>query len=128
MAGSDKVSINSAAVKDPNFVREAALRFGRQAVFGRAEYTQKSAEELAWLRRAAELTDLSCAALRDGATPGHTEHELVALVEGAYLPLGGANYIHYFSITSMASPEQCVPAQWPSDRRLGIIEWLVAGL
>lgn len=81
---------------------------------------RKSPEELAWLRRAAELTDLSCAALRDGAAPGHTEHELVALVEGAYLPLGGANYIHYFSITSMASPEQCVPAQWPSDRRLGV--------
>lgn len=79
----------------------------------------KSAEELAWLRRAAELTDLSCAALRDGAAPGMTEHELVALVEGAYLAQGGSNYIHYFSITSMASPTQCVPAQWPSDRRLG---------
>lgn len=78
----------------------------------------KSAEELAWLLRAAELTDLSCAALRDGAEPGMTEHELVALVEGAYLAHGGTNYIHYFSITSMGSPTQCVPAQWPSDRRL----------
>lgn len=78
----------------------------------------KSAEEVAWLRRAAELTDLSCAALRDGASPGLTEHELVALVEGSYLGRGGSNYIHYFSITSMASPRQCVPAQWPSERVL----------
>ncbi len=31
-AGADKVSINSAAVKDPNFVREAALRFGSQCI------------------------------------------------------------------------------------------------
>ena len=31
-AGCDKVSINSAAVKDPNFVREAALRFGSQCI------------------------------------------------------------------------------------------------
>ena len=31
-AGSDKVSINSAACKDPEFVREAARRFGRQCI------------------------------------------------------------------------------------------------
>jgi Xaa-Pro dipeptidase len=79
---------------------------------------RKSPEELAWLRRAAELTDLSCAAMRDGAQPGSTEYELAALVEGAYLPLGGTNYIHYFSMTSMEAPSQCVPSQWPSGRRL----------
>src|SRR5437016_10641792 len=31
-AGCDKVSINSAAVKDPKFVRNAALRFGSQCI------------------------------------------------------------------------------------------------
>lgn len=31
-AGCDKVSINSTAVKDPEFVREAALRFGSQCI------------------------------------------------------------------------------------------------
>ena len=31
-AGCDKVSINSAAVKNPQFVREAALRFGSQCI------------------------------------------------------------------------------------------------
>src|SRR5437868_3632420 len=31
-AGCDKVSINSAATKDPDFVREAALRFGSQCI------------------------------------------------------------------------------------------------
>jgi cyclase len=31
-AGCDKVSINSAACKDPKFVAEAALRFGRQCI------------------------------------------------------------------------------------------------
>jgi cyclase len=31
-AGCDKVSINSTAVKDPDFVREAALRFGSQCI------------------------------------------------------------------------------------------------
>src|SRR6187455_2794343 len=33
-AGSDKVSINSAAVKDPQFVYEAARRFGSQCIVG----------------------------------------------------------------------------------------------
>jgi Xaa-Pro dipeptidase len=78
----------------------------------------KSAEELAWLRRAAELTDVSCAALRDGAAPGHTEHDLAAIVEGSYLPAGGSSYIHYFSVTPMSQPQQCVPSQWPSARPL----------
>ena len=32
LAGSDKVSINSAAVKDPQFVRDAARRFGSQCI------------------------------------------------------------------------------------------------
>lgn len=81
---------------------------------------RKSREELEWLRRAAELTDLSCVALRDGAGPGSTEYELGALVEAAYLPLGGANYIHYFSMTSMTNPSQCVPSQWPSARQLSV--------
>src|SRR5204862_3298794 len=31
-AGCDKVSINSASVKNPEFVREAALRFGSQCI------------------------------------------------------------------------------------------------
>lgn len=31
-AGSDKVSINSTAVRDPDFVRQAAKRFGRQCI------------------------------------------------------------------------------------------------
>ncbi|QDU93948.1 imidazole glycerol phosphate synthase subunit HisF [Lignipirellula cremea] len=31
-AGSDKVSINSTACRDPDFVRQAALRFGRQCI------------------------------------------------------------------------------------------------
>jgi cyclase len=32
LAGADKVSINTAAVKNPGFVREAALKFGSQCI------------------------------------------------------------------------------------------------
>jgi Xaa-Pro dipeptidase len=79
---------------------------------------EKSPEEIEWIRRAARLTDLSCEALLTGAAPGTSEHQLNALVEGAYVAHGGGHYIHYFSFTSMADPDQCVPSQWPSERTL----------
>jgi Xaa-Pro dipeptidase len=78
----------------------------------------KSAEELAWLRHAAALTDASAAALVAAAVPGATELDLVAAVEAAYAATGGTNHIHYVAATSMAEPDRCVPAQWPTRRRL----------
>lgn len=78
--------------------------------------TRKSDEELERLRQASRLTDASCVALRDGTRIGSSEHALVALVEASYRSAGGANHIHYFSLTSMAGPQQSVPAQWPTGR------------
>ncbi|HEY7973853.1 MAG TPA: M24 family metallopeptidase, partial [Ktedonobacterales bacterium] len=76
----------------------------------------KSAEELAFLRRGAELSDLAIAALEREARPGLTEHALAAIVEGAYLAAGGQNSIHYMATTPMRDPSVCVPAQAQSDR------------
>jgi Xaa-Pro aminopeptidase len=87
-----------------------------------AAYTRlrlvKSAEEVEWIRRAAELTDAGVAALREAARPGVSEYELGAAIEAAWLPHGATTHIHYLAATPMDSPELCVPAQWPSDRRL----------
>lgn len=44
-AGADKVGINSAAVKNPNFVREAADRFGSQCIVVAIDAKQVSGEE-----------------------------------------------------------------------------------
>lgn len=79
---------------------------------------RKSAEELAWMRHAAMLTDASADALVAAAVPGATELDLVAAVEGAYAGTGGTNHIHYVAATSMTQPDRCAPAQWPTDRRL----------
>ncbi len=76
----------------------------------------KSEEELTFLRRGAELSDLAIAALEREARPGLTEHALAAIVEGAYLAAGGQNSIHYMATTSMRNPSVCVPAQAQSDR------------
>ena len=49
-AGADKVSINSAAVKNPEFVRDAAEKFGSQCIVVAIDAKQVSAEgePLAW--------------------------------------------------------------------------------
>jgi Xaa-Pro aminopeptidase len=78
----------------------------------------KSAEEVEWARRGAELTDAAVAAMRDQALPGVDLNELADAVERAYVARGGSTHIHYFSATPMAGGELCVPAQWPSLRPL----------
>lgn len=78
----------------------------------------KSEEELNFLRRGAELSDLAMKALEREARPGITEYALAAIVEGAYLPLGGHTHIHYMATTPMRNPSVCVPAQTQSDRVL----------
>lgn len=77
-----------------------------------------SPEEMTWLRTAADLTDRAVAALERALRPGVTEFELVDAVERAYVPLGGSTHIHYLSVTSMADPDRCVPAQFPTARQV----------
>lgn len=76
----------------------------------------KSDEELMFLRKGAEFSDLAIEALEHKALPGITEHELAAIIESAYLGLGGKNHIHYLATTSMQNPTVCVPAQQQSNR------------
>jgi Xaa-Pro aminopeptidase len=78
----------------------------------------KSDEEILFLRKGAEFSDLAIEALEREARPGMTEHELAAVVESAYLGLGGKNHIHYIASTPMQNPTVCVPAQQQSNRRL----------
>lgn len=78
----------------------------------------KSEEELAFLRKGAELSDRAIEALEREARPSISEYELAAIVEGAYLGLGGKNHIHYMATTPMSNPSVCVPAQNQSARIL----------
>ncbi len=76
----------------------------------------KSEEEIAFLRRGAEFSDLAIEALEREVRPGMREVELAAIVEGAYLGLGGRTHIHYMATTPMLNPSVCVPAQYQSNR------------
>jgi len=76
----------------------------------------KSQEEIEFLRKGAEFSDLAIAALEREVRPGLREYELAAIVEGAYLGLGGETHIHYMATTPMSHPGVCVPAQHQSNR------------
>jgi Xaa-Pro dipeptidase len=76
----------------------------------------KSEEEIEFLRQGAEFSDRAIEALERKARPGINEHELAAIVEAAYLGLGGKTHIHYMATTPMRNPTVCVPAQYTSNR------------
>jgi len=78
----------------------------------------KSDEELDWVRIGARLSDLAIGALQREARSGIDERELWRICENAYAGQGGTTWIHYFGVTSMAEPDCCVPAQYPSARRI----------
>lgn len=92
-------------------LRDATARFQRLRLV-------KSEEELIFLRTGAALSDLAMEALEREARPGIAEYTLAAIVEGAYLPLGGHTHIHYMATTPMRNPTVCVPAQHQSERVL----------
>lgn len=76
----------------------------------------KSQEELAFMRQGAAFSDRAIAALEQQVHAGMSELELAAIVEGAYLGLGGKTHIRYLATTPMSQPTVCVPAQYLSQR------------
>ena len=78
----------------------------------------KSAEELLWFRIGCAYSDLGISALERELRPGLSERELGAIIEGAWLPYGGTNVIHFLGATPMEAPDLCVPAQYHSTRRI----------
>jgi Xaa-Pro aminopeptidase len=78
----------------------------------------KSDEELAWMRRAAELGDRAMVALEREARPGLTEHDLATIVQGAYRWEIGHSIIPFTSMTAMRESDVPAPAPYPTHRRL----------
>jgi Xaa-Pro dipeptidase len=78
----------------------------------------KSEEEIDWLLKGVGFTDLAMKALEEQLKVGMSEHEIVDVVEHAYVPLGGTTRIHYLGSTSMNSPTIYVPSQSQTSRRL----------
>jgi Xaa-Pro aminopeptidase len=79
----------------------------------------KSPVELAWFRKGAALTDMAFEALEKKARAGMTDHQLAALIAGAYMPHGGGPQLIFIGSTSMARPHLIFPNQFPCHRKVG---------
>jgi Xaa-Pro dipeptidase len=79
---------------------------------------RKSDEEIAWMRRAARITDEALRSLVRAATPGVSELELQAAATAAAIRAGGQPHFLYLSSTAMERPDRMVPQQDLSKRRL----------
>lgn len=80
--------------------------------------TVKSEEEIARMRRAAELTDRAIYALWERIRPGMPDYALVEIVESAYRGLGGTPHVTYLRTMPMDQPNGCAPSQNPTGRVL----------
>ncbi|MDR5694024.1 MAG: Xaa-Pro peptidase family protein [Armatimonadota bacterium] len=78
----------------------------------------KSEEEIAWLRKAAEITDVAITTLYERIRPGMAEYELVGIIHGAVWAQGGLPHITFLRSMPMDAPSGCVPAQNPSNRSI----------
>src|ERR671937_1490266 len=117
------VGINATFEMGAPYAHYLALRDSiRELVDVTREFQQlrlvKSKEEIEWLRRAAAFSDAAMTAVAEGARPGMSEFELVALAEDAYRADGGMPHITFLRSMPMDSPTGCVPAQNPSPRGL----------
>lgn len=118
-AGADKVSINTAAIADPDLITSGAERFGRQfvvvaidarrqpdgtwAVYTHGGRRGTSLDAVAWAKRAAELGagELLVTSMdRDGTREGYDVELLEAIGSSVDVPLiasGGAGSLSHFA-------------------------------
>lgn len=117
-AGADKISINTAAVEDPNFVRRAADKFGSQCIVVAVDAKQKNGKSewevftyggrkptgldaCRWAKRMEELgageillTSMDC----DGTKMGYDIHLTRRISQGVNIPViasGGAGTLEH---------------------------------
>lgn len=117
-AGADKVSVNSAAVKNPELIREAAEKFGSQCVVCAIDAKRRDSggwevylnggrvgtgiNALEWAKRAAELGAgeiLLTSMDRDGTKAGYDLELTRAVSESVSIPViasGGAGELSHF--------------------------------
>tara|TARA_B100000674_G_C37958758_1_gene970951 strand:- start:199 stop:1392 length:1194 start_codon:yes stop_codon:yes gene_type:complete len=78
----------------------------------------KSDEEICWMSIAAALTDEGINNIVSNLEPGLSEHEMSQITQSGYLKHGGHKIINFFGITDMDNPENCVPYQYTSNKKI----------
>ena len=132
-AGCDKVSINTSAVKDPDFIKNAALRFGSQCivlaidarrtgenqwrVFTHSGRTETSLDAIEWAKKGEQrgageilLTSMD----KDGTKDGYDLELLKRISSTLAIPViasGGAGTLeHFYKAFSEGQADACLAA------------------
>lgn len=143
-AGADKVSINTAAVKDPNLVKEAAERFGSQCIVVAidAKRTKKSWEVYIYggrtptgidaLRWAKKVESLGAGEIlltsmdRDGTEKGYDIELTRAVADLVDIPViasGGAGTLeHLYEVFSQTGASAALAASIFHYRKYSVLE------
>jgi len=143
-AGADKVSINTAAVKDPNLVKEAAERFGSQCIVVAidAKRTKKSWEVYIYggrtptgidaLRWAKKVESLGAGEIlltsmdRDGTEKGYDVELTRAVADLVNIPViasGGAGTLeHLYEVFSQTGASAALAASIFHYRKYSVLE------
>ena len=128
--GCDKISLNSAAIKNPNLIDEAANKFGSQcvvvaidakktgdsySVFINGGRLDTGKDALAWAKEAQErgageilLTSMDCDGVKNGF-----ELNLTRIFSGLDIPViasGGAGKMEHFKDAFLAGADACLAA------------------
>ena len=128
--GCDKISLNSAAIKNPNLIDEAANKFGSQcvvvaidakkigegySVFINGGRLDTSKDALAWAKEAQErgageilLTSMDCDGVKNGF-----ELNLMRIFSALDIPViasGGAGKMEHFKDAFLAGADACLAA------------------
>jgi len=79
-----------------------------------------SEEEVKFMEKAAQLTDLAAMAMQKAIKPGVTEAEVYGRTHAAYLIRGGEFDFSLIGSTSMSDPNMPYPFPIPSNRRIKV--------
>jgi Xaa-Pro dipeptidase len=119
--GAKRNRVGAVGMVPMQYYKALASRFAEVAdlnpALGRLRLV-KSAEEIDWYRIAARMSDLSVEALARELRPGLDEGDVATIVESAYLPWRASTIIHFIGTTPMRNPQNCVPRQHLTNRRL----------
>ena len=112
--GADKVSVNSGAIRDPDLIRQAALRYGSQCVvlsadvkrvdgqfrvFGRGGRDDTGMEAIAWIKKCVDLGagEIVVNSIDTDGVKGGFDLEMLEAVCNPVIASGGAGKVEDFT-------------------------------
>jgi cyclase len=144
LAGADKVSINTAAVKNPGLIRESAIRFGSQCIVVAIDAKRKgerwevyinggrtptSLDAVEWAKKVASLGAgeiLLTSIDADGTKSGYDIELTQAVAESVNIPIiasgGAGTFEHFYSVFTDGKADAALAASLFHFKEISIHE------